>query len=182
MATSSGEIYPNLSSVVAIDESEIAMLKDTPSMAKNKIKRCLGAILDPHPDLVAVGQLWDHFGSKCAYCGITLDRHSRQGHLDHAVSTALSGGNSIYSNVLACGRCNGDEKREESWETFLAKKCPSAEILSHRRARIRKWLAKAGPNQWYSEELRRQAQTIIDEALASFDRAVVAMRRLRDGA
>lgn len=157
------------------------MPKDTPSMAKNKIKRCLGAILDPHPLAEAVDQLWEHFESSCAYCGVAMERASRQGHLDHAVSAVSGAGNAIHSHVLACGRCNGDEKREESWETFLAKKC-SAELLGKRRDRIEQWLAKADPNPRHVEDVRRRARQIIDAALTSFDQSVVEMRRLRDGA
>jgi hypothetical protein len=151
-------------------------------MAKNKIKRCLGAILDPHPGPEDVRRLWEHFESSCAYCGVAMERHSRQGHLDHAVPAALGGRNSIYSHVLACGRCNGDEKREESWETFLAKKCSSADLLGKRRDRIVQWLAKGDPNPRHVEEVLRRARQIIDAALASFDQAVLEMKRLRDGA
>lgn len=39
------------------------MVKDTPPMAKNKIKRSLGAILDPHPSKKEENALWDYFDS-----------------------------------------------------------------------------------------------------------------------
>jgi hypothetical protein len=41
-------------------------------MAKNKMRRCLAAILDPHPSGAEVEELWDYFQSSCAYCGIPL--------------------------------------------------------------------------------------------------------------
>jgi len=156
------------------------MPKDTPSMAKNKIRRCLTAIVDPHPGEADVDLLWRHFESTCAYCGLALDRASRHGHLDHAVSTTSGGSNSIYSHVLACARCNGDEKREEHWDTFLARKCDDPEVVRQRRERIEAWFA-AGRTaiRPVDAELQRQAQLIVEEALASFDDAVRRMRQLR---
>ena len=157
------------------------MPKDTPSTAKNKIKRCLSSILDPHPGPEDVARLWEHFKSSCAYCGAALEQNSRQGHLDHAVPAALGGTNSIYNHVLACGRCNGDEKREESWETFLAKKCSSPDILNSRRGRIVEWMMMRDVNRRVVDpNTQRRAQAVIDEALASFDKAVSEMRRLKN--
>lgn len=159
------------------------MRKDTPSMAKNRIKRSLNAILDPHPTPDEVARIWTHFQSSCAYCGLTIHQGSRDGHLDHAVSTALGGTNSVHSHVLACGRCNGDEKREESWESFLPKKCPTQEVLAARRTRICEWLALGVvETQPADAERRRRAMEIIDQALASFDTSVAEMRRLRRNA
>lgn len=159
------------------------MPKDTPSMTKNKIKRCLNAILDPHPGPEDVAHLWEHFQSSCAYCGVALERSSRQGHLDHAVPAALGSTNSIHSHVLACNRCNGDEKRQESWEAFLTKKCSAPDILNSRRSRIVEWLMmKDASRRTIDPNVQRRAQAVIDEALASFDDSVAKMRRLRDSA
>lgn len=57
------------------------MAKDTPLMAKNKMRRCLIIILDPQPSSGEVQRLWNFFQSSCAYCGCQLDRLSRTGHL-----------------------------------------------------------------------------------------------------
>ncbi len=157
------------------------MAKDTPSIAKNKIKRCLNAILDPHPESSDVDHIWKYFESSCAYCGVLIDRNSRQGHLDHAIPASRGGTNSIYSHVLACGRCNGDEKREEAWETFLAKKCASTDILNQRRTRIIQWLSMTDSGtRSKNEDIRLRAQAIIESAIASFDRSVSEMKCLRD--
>lgn len=137
-------------------------------MAKNKIKRCLIAILDPHPSPTDVDLLWTHFAASCAYCGISLTREARHGHLDHAIPSTLGGTNSIYSHVLACARCNGDEKRETHWERFLEQKCQDAAARCERRDRIVAWFAAGGDrSRAIDDDIHRQAQQIIEDALAS---------------
>jgi HNH endonuclease len=154
--------------------------KDTPSMVKNKIKRSLLAIIDPHPTPKQINELWSFFNSTCAYCGIPIDRDTRTGHVDHVVSSALGGTNCIYNHVLSCARCNGDEKREESWQSFLAKKAYDPAVLAKRHAHITAWLrrgdAKPVPQEMRTED---EANVIINRALADFDSAVIAMRKLR---
>jgi hypothetical protein len=154
------------------------MPKDTPSMAKNKMRRSLGAILDPHPSRHDVDRLWAYFNSSCAYCGVRIPRESRGGHLDHVVAASLGGGNSIHNFVLSCARCNGDEKREAPWESFLADKCPHSEVASQRRGRIFDWLSHAPPGN-ITLETMGQYDAIVSEALASFDAAVRKVRSLR---
>jgi len=82
----------------------------TPSMARNTMRKCFSAILDPSPKARDVGLLWAYFQSSCAYCGKALERALRHGHLDHLKARSAGGHNSIYNHVLACGGCNGDEK------------------------------------------------------------------------
>jgi len=108
------------------------MAKNTPSMAKNMIKRSLLAVIDPHPSKAEVELLWKYFQSSCAYCGVEIPRESRTGHMDHVVSSALGGSNSIYNHVLSCSRCNGDEKKEESWQSFLTRKATNQPKPTHR--------------------------------------------------
>ena len=154
--------------------------KDTPSMAKNKIKRSLLAIVDPHPKPSEVTELWAYFDASCAYCGISIPRDSRTGHIDHVVSSALGGSNSIYNHVLSCARCNGDEKREESWQSFLARKANDPGVLAARHSRISSWLARNAylPVQ---AEIGAQAEVIISNAIDNFDSAVEELRGLRKG-
>lgn len=152
--------------------------KDTPSMAKNKIKRSLLAIIDPHPTPKQIDELWTYFNSSCAYCGIPISRDTRTGHVDHVVSSALGGTNCIHNHVLSCARCNGDEKREEFWESFLAKKAAGPGVLDKRHAHISAWLRR-GDAEPSPEEMRAEANAIINRALANFDSAVIAMRELR---
>ncbi len=109
--------------------------KYTVSQAKNRMHRTFEEILDPGPR--DVDALWEHFDAQCAYCGKGLSRDRREGHIDHADP---DGGNGLGNLVLACGSCNGDEKREESWHSFLLIKTPDDAIFAEREGRIRAWL------------------------------------------
>ncbi|GAA4861165.1 HNH endonuclease signature motif containing protein [Luteimonas vadosa] len=154
--------------------------KDTPSMAKNKIRRSLLAIVDPHPKPSEITELWAYFDSSCAYCGVAISRDSRTGHIDHVVSSALGGSNSVYNHVLSCARCNGDERREEPWESFLARKANDPATLATRHSKIVSWLARnaAAPNQ---AQIRSRADAIISNVIDNFDSAVKELRTLRKG-
>lgn len=156
-------------------ESEMA--KDTPSMAKNKIRRSLSAIIDPHPTAAEVNELWSYFASSCAYCGVGIDRASRTGHMDHVDSSALGGSNRVHNHVLACAKCNGDEKREEHWISFLTRKAGSN--AEERRMRIEAWAARGSKAPGIDPAVRAQAEAIIERTLGSFDDAVSQLRRLR---
>jgi hypothetical protein len=154
------------------------MPKDTPSMAKNKMRRCLVAIYDPHPSKTEVNELWQYFESRCAYCGEPIERDSRTGHLDHLIPAAEGGRNSLYNHALSCARCNGDEKREESWQSFLAIKATDSEVYKQRQEKIEHWLSLA-PAAVANPKFLAQAEAIIDEAIQSFESAVEKMRALR---
>jgi hypothetical protein len=157
------------------------MPKDTPSMARNKMKRCFNALLDPHPSEADVNELWIYFKSACAYCGLVLERSTRLGHVDHLVSSSAGGSNDIHNHVLACARCNGDDKREEPWETFLLRKASGA-AYEERRALIVTWLSQApAQRDALSQASRARAEVAISQALASFDAAVKELRALRRG-
>jgi CRISPR/Cas system Type II protein with McrA/HNH and RuvC-like nuclease domain len=148
-------------------------------MAKNKIKRCLNAICDPHPSKADLNLLWEYFDYQCAYCGIAIERASRKGHIDHLVAVSEGGSNSIYNHVLSCATCNGDEKREEAWEPFLRKKAVDAEGYQQRQDTIESWLQRA-PSMLHTPEFSELREVIINTALADFDAAVAKMRSLRD--
>ncbi len=154
------------------------MQKDTASMAKNKIKRSLNAICDPHPTKSEENTLWEYFDEQCAYCGKPIERNSRTGHLDHLISSAEGGSNSIYNHALSCATCNGDEKREESWHSFLSRRARSAEALKARRSKIEQWLAKV-PQTICDQDFASKRDRIIQEALENFDASVKKMRELR---
>jgi hypothetical protein len=155
------------------------MAKNSPSIAKNQMRRSLQAILDPHPTPDELAELWRFFESKCAYCDLPLDKASRGGHVDHVVSQSTGGTNSIFNHVLSCGRCNGDEKREEHWEPFLRRKVEDPVQCEARRSKIEKWLARA-PMQHRGSVAQVAAETIIKSALESFDKAVKQIRALRE--
>lgn len=152
--------------------------KDTPSMAKNKIKRSLWAICDPHPTQAEKNKLWQHFESCCAYCGIFIEPSSRIGHLDHLVPTSEGGSNSIYNHALSCATCNGDEKREESWQSFLAKKCQNSDTEALRRNKIAAWMASS-PTNLVDSELAAKIDAVILEAIQSYEASVNKIRQLK---
>lgn len=41
--------------------------------------------------------------------------------------------------MLACARCNGDEKREREWREFLGENCNDPAVLDQRRSLIQAW-------------------------------------------
>lgn len=153
------------------------MAKDTPSIAKNKIRRSLLAIYDPYPSKSETKLLWEYFESNCAYCNILIDPSSRTGHLDHLISSTEGGTNNIHNFVLACARCNGDEKREESWVSFLERKSDSVLTNIERKEKIESWAARA-PVSELSSEFSAELAGIIKEALDNFDESVTKVRDL----
>ncbi len=157
------------------------MAKNTPSMAKNQMRRCLHAIVDPHPTDAEVSLLWAHFQSTCAYCGLVLERAARTGHVDHLIAHSAGGTNSIYNHVLSCSRCNGDEKREDHWESFLDRKAIDPLQFDQRRTRIGEWLAKAKPAQGRVTVASKEVEAIVNAAFENFDIAVEKLRSLRSG-
>ena len=146
-------------------------------MAKNKMKRSLVAIYDPHPPKKEIDGLWDYFDSSCAYCGIAIQRQSRTGHIDHLVPASEGGSNNVHNYALACARCNGDEKREESWLSFLKKKSDNSQVFADRRLKIENWLSLSSHLK-IDQELAIAAEAIIEEAIANFDHSVEKMRAL----
>lgn len=113
-------------------------VKYTVSQAKNLMRRSLNEILDPGPR--SVNELWSHFESACAYCRTPLDRSLRHGHVDHATT---GGGNQLGNLILACSRCNGDEKLDQDWPAFLRlKTLGDINALAERTERIESWFAQ----------------------------------------
>lgn len=102
--------------------------------AKNIMLRAMQEILDPSP--TDVGPVWDYFESRCAYCDVDLDIQGRSAHIDHAEA---AGGNHLGNLVLACGACNGDDKRDMPWREFVARKAPNSREAAARVARIETW-------------------------------------------
>lgn len=151
------------------------MKPKTPGQVKNLMHRAFSDLLEPPPSAAEQGRLREHFEHRCEYCDAPAE--PRHGHLDHAET---GGGNAIANLILACGICNGDEKREMHWEDFLAIKCgEDAGALARRRQRILGWIGQ-GPVQGRPppdlEALRASAEA---EAKAAFD---AAYRRVREAA
>jgi hypothetical protein len=102
--------------------------------AKNLMLRAMQQILDPSP--LDVGPIWEHFESRCAYCDDALDIAGRSAHIDHAEA---GGGNHLGNLVLACGTCNGDDKRDLAWRDFVVAKASTPPDAAARIARIEAW-------------------------------------------
>jgi len=122
-----------------------------------------------------------YFQSTCAYCGIHIDPESRTGHLDHIMPSALGGTNEIHNYLLACSRCNGDEKRDEDWQSFLERKIADRALVDARRSHILAWVGKANGRVIRDPAVIAEADAIIFQALEEFDKAVKKLRALRGG-
>ena len=156
------------------------MPKMTPGYAKNTITRSLRTILDPEPKEQEISQLWEFFKNKCAYCGCSLDRKSRQGHVDHLIpATEDDTTNHISNRVLSCRSCNGDEKGGAEWEKFLRTKTKNGKVFKARRGRIKTWV---------SSKIKSRAAPIdinllkreTERAIKAFYNAVVRLRKSKD--
>ena len=113
------------------------MGKKSLSQAKNDIRTCLIEIVDPSPNKSERDRLRGFFNHRCAYCGTKINQKSRKGHLDH-LTAKKKGFNHISNRVLACSRCNGDDKRENPWRTFINSKGTKREIQT-RISKIEQW-------------------------------------------
>jgi hypothetical protein len=113
----------------------------TPSQARNAVKRCLKEIIDPNPTEKEIEELWTYFGNQCCFCGEQIEIEDRKGHLDHLIPDSQGGKNFIKNRVLACYKCNGDEKLESKWEDFLGKTCGNnTKVFEERKNRIGNWI------------------------------------------
>jgi 5-methylcytosine-specific restriction endonuclease McrA len=152
-------------------------VKYTVSQAKNLMRRSRDEILDPGPQ--SVDDLWSHFESACAYCGMPLNRAQRQGHVDHATT---GGGNQLGNLILACARCNGDEKLDQSWQAFLLLKTSGdRNVLAERTERIESWFANhpirtITPSS-EALHLRDEIEALIEQFHSKCNELKVAMRR-----
>jgi hypothetical protein len=70
--------------------------------------------------------------------------------------------------VLACGSCNGDEKRETAWRAFLSQKAGDKAAYRERESRILEWFAlHPRPASRGSADVLRIREE-IDELIATF--------------
>ena len=145
------------------------------SKAKNAMRRALSDLTDPPPSRDGQLAMRRHFEDRCAYCSASAG--PREGHIDHADKY---GGNSLGNLVLACGKCNGDEKRETHWEEFLREKCgKDRAALEERQRRIRAWMDAhpftPRPSTPEIDEAIATAHLAIDSFAAAYHRVRVAV-------
>jgi hypothetical protein len=147
------------------------MKRKTLSQVKNLAQRALDDLVDPPPTDAEQQRLRDYFRGACCYCG--ADAGPREGHLDHA---ERGQGNGLDNILLACGKCNGDEKRETPWLDFLRAKCgEDAAAFERRRQLIQEWIAsnKRSVGRPTSDEMRAartDARRAIDDYAAAYKR------------
>ncbi len=154
----------------------------SPSLAKNQMARALRGIISPKITGKMIAEIWTHFESKCAYCEATIVRESRTGHLDHLESQSAANANNSPVLVLACAKCNGDEKREKNWHEFLIEKSKN-EIASYKRRLEKiKFLINKNINtkQYVNNNtyLIEAVELIIKEQERQFNMAVEKIRSL----
>ena len=148
-----------------------AMVVPTVSNAKNRMRRVITAIVDPWPK--DEQPIWDHFSSRCAYCGVELDRKGRKAHMDHATA---DGGNHLGNLILSCATCNGDEKLGEGWQDFLTRKVSDPEIRAARSRRIEEWMALHPAVPWTPSP---EVDALVRELEATVDAFGVKCAELR---
>lgn len=130
-----------------------------------------------------MAELWTFFAASCAYCGDPLERELREGHADHLVATAAGGTNHPSNFVLACGRCNGDEKLDSDWEAFLRLKCADEDptVFPARRARILEWVhSQAGELPQPDQAAEARIEAHIDSAIDAFNAAHNELLAIRE--
>ena len=151
----------------------------TPSKVKNSMRKSLLEMIDPSPSKQEVGRVWAFFDSKCAYCGVELSRVRREGHIDHLVPLSVNGVNHVSNRVLACGTCNGDEKRDVHWAEFIVQKCSANQtVLNERVAKIRGW-QQLNKGQPLKPSVRREIEKICDQMFMQYDTAIKSAKSLR---
>lgn len=149
------------------------------AQARNLMRRAIQEIVDPGP--TSIDTLWAHFASRCAYCGVPLVRGERDAHTDHAEP---EGGNHLGNLVLACGRCNGDEKRDVHWLEFLRQKAPDATTLKDRQDRIVAWFAlnprTPRAHSPEVEQLQSRCEALVEEFGVACNELKAALRREKE--
>jgi hypothetical protein len=142
--------------------------------------RALREIIDPSPTVAEVEALWAHFGSMCLYCGVRLDPASRLGQLDHLIPSTIGGQNGIGNRVLACGPCNGDERRDSPWEEFLGRMCIDEIERERRKELVLTWQRKCPLPSAQDVELADCLRRAYEKALRVFDEAIEDLRKAKE--
>jgi hypothetical protein len=153
----------------------------SPSFAKNIISRSLRAVIDPHPSDREIDKMWEHFGSRCAYCWKEVGLSTKDAQLDHLTPSKSGGLNHISNRVLACDVCNAKEKRQTQWLEFLRAKCLDDCEFAIRKTRIYQWRQTCEPvPEFLSPEKAKLIVQLIEDATDAFDQALRSIRNLRD--
>lgn len=151
----------------------------TAPQARNAIRKALVEIIGPKPRKREIEAMWEHFESRCAFCGADLKRSDRKGHADHLVPAAAGGHNHISNRVLACATCNGDEKLDQDWVQFL-EQAPAQEDVATRKERILAWQQKHHAECSVEDSDLAEALLAAEAAIQAFNGACDHVRAVRD--
>jgi CRISPR/Cas system Type II protein with McrA/HNH and RuvC-like nuclease domain len=154
------------------------MPKATPAYVKNIIRRSFQEIIDPSPKKEDKERIWKFFNNKCAYCGKTLSKLQKEGHIEHVLPTSLSGPNQIRNLVLSCADCN-EEKLDGSWHEFILKKNQDLNIMRERLAKIQEW-QKLNEELSLSKDKIDKIEKLADLVAMHYDMKVKEAKNLRD--
>jgi 5-methylcytosine-specific restriction endonuclease McrA len=151
----------------------------TPAFVKNIIRRSLREVVDPSPIKKDIHMIWDYFNSECAYCGKKIVKGSKDGHIDHLVSSSCGGYNKISNRVLSCATCNEKEKLDRPWEEFLKQKCQNKYIEEKRKSKIVQWQTMHNDNM-LDKEIISKIKVLGDDVASYYDEKVKQARALRN--
>ena len=150
----------------------------TPGYVKNLIHRSLREIVDPSPSKKDEERIWKFFDYECAYCGSSLRKLRKEGHIDHLLPASLGGPNHISNRVLSCATCNEAEKLDGAWQEFILRKNQDPDVTRRRIARIHEWQKLNGEPLLDKNKLR-EINRLSELAAAYYDVKVKEARELR---
>jgi ribosomal protein L24E len=150
-------------------------MKLTTAQVKNLMRRGLRILVDPEPEREDKKHIRDYFNNCCAYCGKKIE--DGDGDIDHLVSAALGGANSLANRVLSCKPCNANEKRDRDWLEFLKEKCNSQNLFAKRESKIRQWIELNGGNPKLDDEILSILKEESDRTTKEYDVACARIRK-----
>lgn len=150
----------------------------TPGYVKNIMRRSLRELIDRSPTKAKINTIWAYFESRCAFCGDSLDRSKKEGHIDHLVSAAQGGWNHVSNRVLSCANCNEKDKLDDPWEEFLDGKVQDPSTRQLRKDKILDWqrLHGASDNKM-SKAMAKLLEDAFVEVEELYSRKVDEIRR-----
>lgn len=125
------------------------------------MRRSLRELVDRSPTRAKTDSIWAYFDSRCAFCGDSLDRSKKEGHIDHLVSASQGGANHISNRVLSCANCNEKEKLDALWEEFLDRKVMDPSTRQSRKEKILDWQRLHGAS---DNELSKAMAKLLEHA------------------
>jgi len=132
-------------------------------------------LADPEPQKEDKEMVRDFFKNKCAYCGRHLE--DGDGDIDHLISAALGGTNSLANRVLSCKCCNAEEKRDRDWIEFLKEKCDSLSTFQERESRIQQWITLNGGHPKLDTQMQTLLEQESDRTTKEYDGACARIRK-----